>query len=162
MRNSLKDLERRLAKLEQRRKQRAPYERRLVWSIRLSPAEKAGLKPGQRIVQDHYEGAEGNTVRTSERISDDPSDIGLCYTARDWNSKAFERKDRGRHGQAGVIWTPFRRPLVNPKGGSPRPFLVPREHTPSVPLLENGPGEEVSPDEDASATGEFGPSWMEK
>jgi len=77
MGNIQKNLERRLARLEQRLC--PPFNPRLVWVRSLDQAGSDGGAPTERIVEDYYDNAAGETVVIMKRIPSDPSDVGWRY-----------------------------------------------------------------------------------
>ena len=84
MKNTFKDLEKRVAELEKHsRPPRAPG---LIWIRELGPKARAGLGPGERIVKDLYLDAAGKTVMTRERITGKPSDLGKRFPDGTWDS----------------------------------------------------------------------------
>ena len=90
MKNTFKDLEKRVAELEKHsRPPRAPG---LVWVQSLDPAKRASLKPGQRIVKDLYLDAAGKTVMTRERITAKPSDLGKRFPDGTWDSTYLDER----------------------------------------------------------------------
>jgi hypothetical protein len=124
MKYPIKELQKQLDRLQMERKRLYPgRDRRLYCSLSLDEEERAGLRPGQRIVEDQYEDAKGDLVMTMERITAEPSDIGKCFPFRYWNRKALtsfrELEEYARHNAVeveGVSWE-GRLPLVGGKDG---------------------------------------------
>ena len=114
--------------------------RGLILSMRLEPAERNALKPNELIVEDQYEDAEGELVMTRERITADPSDIGICFPRRSWSRKDLREYSEGREHtptqNIQLSWRKARRPEVSQERGCPRAPIL------SGPLPENGPGGE--------------------
>ena len=111
--------------------------------VNLEPAERAGLTPEQRIVQDHYEDAEKELVMIRERITSDPCDIGLCFPEGTWSRGAIRQyRESARYPPTKIIWKSARRlPEVSRKHRSPRPLILgPADQTQSVALPENDRG----------------------
>ena len=141
MRNTLKNLTERLARLEQHF--HPERDRRLILLMRLEPSEREGLKPNERIVEDQYEDGEGERVMTKQRITPDPSDIGLCFPKRHWSRRDLRDYSEGSEytrchstQPIQITWLRARRPEVSRKRECP--------HAPiqSGPLPENSPGDE--------------------
>jgi hypothetical protein len=154
MRSTWKEWERRLAKLEQSRKEILDSRRNWVRFVPVGAAEEANREPGQYLVMDDYEDAHKKTVQVVERITYDRLDIGLCYPHGTWDRtlferdrKLFERETRGRCPKmiaCRVTWKedPKPRMIPSPTGGAPSaPLPVRPDQTPSGPLPENGPRE---------------------
>jgi hypothetical protein len=74
MKNNLNNLEKQLAGLVERSS--PPHPKGIVWTERLVQAERDGLAPDERIVEDYYDDAEGETVIIRERITAEPTDKG--------------------------------------------------------------------------------------
>jgi hypothetical protein len=70
MKNNLKHLEKQLAELHQ--DFHPPHPPGMVWTDALEQAERDGLAPGERIVEDYYLDAAGKEVIIKERISPIP------------------------------------------------------------------------------------------
>jgi len=101
MRNTLKDLKRRVARLELLL---SPLLRPgWVWVESLEPAERDGLATNERIVRDHYHDAAGETVMASERITGDPSDVGKRFPDGSWDRKSFDACKRHTENVR-VVW----------------------------------------------------------
>lgn len=166
MRNTLRQLERRIDKLAQRLC--PPVVRGLIWRIVLEPAVLAGLGPEQRIVEDQYEDAEGSLVMTWERVTSDPSDIGQCFPYRFWNSEALkEFAECNRHPTQDIeiTWKRERLPEVTRKGGCKRaPIPVRGDRLQPIPLPENGPARDAGADQVArfGETGASNGEWKPK
>jgi hypothetical protein len=146
MRQGLKELEKRVVEMEKL----AVAADRLIWFFRLPPEERAGLKPGQRIVEEDYENRDGKTVKTVERITDDPSDGGKCHPYWSWNYKAFERDYRITNEiPQRLVWRRPRLPEVSALHS--RAPLATGEPAQLVPLAGNGSGTETGARADAAA-----------
>jgi hypothetical protein len=102
MRNILKEFEKRVAALEVRFC--APRSPGLVFTQPLDPAERAGLGPGQRIVEDHYLDAAGKKAMTRERITENPSDLGKRFLDGSWDSLYLDRWKIGPKESIRVVW----------------------------------------------------------
>jgi hypothetical protein len=157
MRITLNMLERQIAKLEQTRNPTA-IPRGVISIRRLRPGpaddgdDDAGLAPGQRIVEDHYEDAEKRGVMIWERITVDPSDIGLCYPRPCWSREAirtykeWREEDRRHPGPpTDITWCKGRPPEVQRKRrGSLRSSVAAEEH-PNAQNEEEGQDDCTTP-----------------
>ncbi len=100
MRNTLKDLAKRVARLEQLSLPSVG----LVWLESFEEAERKALLPGECIVQDHYQDAAGKTVMICERITIDPADKGKCFSHGCWNRGRLEQLYRQPRKDIHIFW----------------------------------------------------------
>jgi hypothetical protein len=56
----------------------------------LTAAERARMKPGDRIVKDHYCDADGESRISNERITADPADEGKDFPDGTWDRAYWE------------------------------------------------------------------------
>lgn len=67
-----------------------PHSLRGLISISLTPAERDGMAPGERIVEDYCDDENGNELIMMERITDDPADKGKDYPHGTWDREYWE------------------------------------------------------------------------
>jgi len=108
MRNTLKDLAKRVARLEQP----SPPSVGLVGVESFEEAERKALLPGECIVQDHYQDAAGKTVMICERITIDPADKGKRFSHGCWDRGPLERLYRQPRKDIRIFWA------TNPPAGT--------------------------------------------
>ena len=122
MKNSIRDLEKQLDKLEAKclHSGRRPGE---YWTVWLDEKALADLRTGQRPVEDQYQGAKGELVMTIERISAEDSDIGKCFPFKYWSREALrtfrKSEEYARHHPfecPSIRWR-VRLPMVGGKDG---------------------------------------------
>jgi hypothetical protein len=106
MKNNLKHLEKQLAGLAGRLS--PPHPKGMVWTDALDQAKHDGLVPGERIVEDYYLNAAGETVIIKERISADFSDTAKDLPHGSWDQKYLDDFNRN-YEIRGIGWRTQRR-----------------------------------------------------
>jgi hypothetical protein len=101
MKTSIKAILKRLERLEQPVKGRSCHG--LMYSDLLSREECDSVGPDQRIVVDHYMDKAGRVLRTCERITSDPSDLGTDYSHSTWDCASFEVANRRRPKEFQIV-----------------------------------------------------------
>jgi hypothetical protein len=109
MKNILKNLEKQLAGLKRRLS--PPHPHGLVWMDRLEKAEHDGRALDERVVEDRYFDADGETVIIADRITADPSDKGKDFPDGSWDRKYLDAFNRHPPPISGIVWTTERRSL---------------------------------------------------
>ena len=108
MRNILKEFEKRVAALEVRFC--APRTPGIVLMETLDSIKRAGLGPGQQIVEDSYLDAAGKTVMIRERITQNPSDLGKWFLDGSWDSTYLDRWKPDPREPMRMFWIKNRKP----------------------------------------------------
>ena len=109
MKNILKNLEKQLAGLVERSS--PPHPKGVVWTESLEQADRDVLAPGERIVEDYYDDADGETLIIKERITADPADKGKDFKHGSWDRKYLDALNRQHPTIDGVVWRTERRSL---------------------------------------------------
>ena len=92
MRQSLKNMEKQIAKLE--KGFHPVHDPNIIVPERLSDADRKNVKPNERIVEDYYQEPDGRTVIWKERITADPSDMGKDFPHGSWDRRIFDAHHR--------------------------------------------------------------------
>lgn len=106
MKNNLKHLQKQLAELHQ--DFHPPQPPGMVWTDALEQAERDGLAPDERIVEDYYLDAAGKEVIIKERISADPSDRAKDFPYGYWDPEYLDAFNRS-YKITGIVWRTQRR-----------------------------------------------------
>jgi hypothetical protein len=61
-----------------------------LFSACLTPAERDGMGPEERIVEDYYDDENGEEVIVAERITADPSDEGQDFPHGTWDREYWD------------------------------------------------------------------------
>jgi hypothetical protein len=110
MKYNYQKMDRQLAELEQMF--HPPYPRGKVLRVFLGQEERDSLGPDDKIVEDHFEDAQGATVIRAQRIAADPSDGGKDYPHGCWNPKYLDANIRHPQQITGIVyWTKSHHPI---------------------------------------------------
>ena len=85
------------------------FPRGVVCEERLGQEERDGLAAGQRVVEDYFDDADGETLIITERITVDDSDEGYDYPHGTWDRKRLDAIMRAPLRIDGVCWKEDRR-----------------------------------------------------
>lgn len=94
LRRAFRELERRIARIEELHS--SPSFPGVVWAELLDSGHRHALTPGCRIVEDYFNDENGCLVMIRERITNDPSDLGMDYAHGTWDSSELP----SNHGPA--------------------------------------------------------------
>jgi hypothetical protein len=136
MKLRIKDLERQLDRLEPMLLFPPELPPNVLWMPRFK--KRGGLGRGERLVEDQYEDAKGDSVLTMERVTAEPSDSGKRFPFKFWSRQArklFRDLEKyARHHPVKVERVRWRegRPMVGAKDGS----LAPLDQPLSGPVSE--------------------------
>ena len=109
MKNNLNNLEKQLAGLVERSS--PPHPKGIVWTERLVQAERDDLAPDERIVEDYYDDAEGETVIIRERITAEPTDKGKDFKHGSWDRRYLDAINRHPPLIDRIVWRTERQSL---------------------------------------------------
>jgi hypothetical protein len=99
----------------------------------LGKAKRDGLAAGERIVEDYFDGADGETVIRTERITAIDSDEGYDYPHGTWDTTRLDTIMRSSFRIAGLRWKTNRRSSRIAPTAS-----VPKSGRPTIPIQPNG------------------------
>ena len=128
MKYNYKKMDKQLAELDQ--VFRPAFPRRAVCGEPLGQKERDGLAEGERIVEDYFDDADGETLIITERVTADDSDEGYDYPHGTWDPKRLDAIMRANFELNRLVWIDDRRssriaPTVSlPKSGRP---TIPRQ-----------------------------------
>jgi hypothetical protein len=97
MKKNLKTLEQQLVKLDQDFHRN--HDPNLMFDVGVSQDVRDDLAPNERVVEDHFQNADGETVITLGRVTANPSDMGKDFAHGSW--------DRDR------LYARFRHTIIN-------------------------------------------------
>jgi hypothetical protein len=129
MKYNYKKMDKQLAELD--RVFRPAFPRGAVYREPLGKAKRDGLAAGERIVEDYFDDADGETQIITERITAIDSDEGYDYPHGTWDATRLDAVMRASFGMDGLRWKTNRRssrvaPTVSlPKSGRPTTPIQP-------------------------------------
>ena len=109
MKNNLKNLEKQLAGLAGRSS--PPHPKGIMWTESIGQADRDGLAPGERIVKDYYDDADGEALIMRERITAEPTDKGKDFKHGSWDRKYLDAINRHPPLIDRIVWRTARRSL---------------------------------------------------